>query len=551
MTDLPLTPRPAATLVPLRDGPQGLEVFMLQRTHKAAFIPGGYVFPGGALEPGDKDPLFTQGATSPDPHEASRLLGLEEHGLSFWEAAVRECFEEAGLLLAYGNDGQMAGATASLNLAELRRRLADGELGFAEACQAHGLRPAFDQLAYFAHWVTPTGAPRRFTTRFFVCEVPAGQAASHDGTETIGNLWIRPGDALMREEQGDMPMMFATRRTLELLASFTDTQAALAHARALRSVARHEPRVAAGPQGRRVLLAGDAAYAEVGKLDPLGRGNASSEIVPGKPTVLSPTVRRIAAPNPSYMTGPGTNAYFIGAGEDIAVIDPGPALAEHVEALLRHAEGRIRWILFTHTHLDHSPAAMLLKEKTGAQVIGRPAPPGDRQDQGCQPDIVPEDGQRLELGGVTLQAVHTPGHASNHLCYLHETEKILFTGDHVMQGSTVVINPPDGDLRAYLDSLVRLKSLDVEYFAPGHGFLMDKPHAVIDRIVAHRLGREAKVADVLQRLGSGSLEELLPLVYDDVSEKRWPMARRSLLAHLLKLRDERRASETAGTWQSA
>lgn len=552
MTDLPLKPRPAATLIPVRDGSHGLEVFMMQRTHQAAFIPGGYVFPGGAVDATDADAFFEQRSVGPDVVEASRLLRLENAGLQYWVAAIRECFEEAGLLLAYGEDHRIVDtdhAGSAGRLSALRQKVASGELPFAQVCRTFGLRLALDRLAYFGHWITPAGAPRRFDTRFFLCVAPQGQVPSHDNGETIGHLWVRPGEALERQRAGEMEIMFATKKTLEALARFDNTEALMHHARTQASVPTHEPRVSTARNGRRVLIAGDHAYAEVGKLDPAGKGTASCEIVPGTATRLSGTVRRVTAPNPSFMTGPGTNSYLIGNGDAIAVIDPGPTHEEHVQSLLAYANGRIRWILATHTHMDHSPAAHMLKAKTGAQLLGMPAPETARQDHAYQPDLVLEDGQRIDIGGITLRAIHTPGHASNHLCYLLEDERLLFTGDHIMQGSTVVINPPDGDLRTYLSSLRRLKELDVEYFAPGHGFLMDKPHDVVDRILAHRLARENKLIAALQAAGSATTEELLATVYDDVPEQRIPVAHRSLLAHLGKLDAEGRASAQGGHWR--
>jgi glyoxylase-like metal-dependent hydrolase (beta-lactamase superfamily II)/8-oxo-dGTP pyrophosphatase MutT (NUDIX family) len=556
MTDRLITPRPAATLVPVRDGPQGMEVLMLQRTHQAAFLPGGYVFPGGAVDASDADPYFQALLTSPGLHEANRLmnLDLEAGGLAFWIAAVRECFEEAGLLLVadqVGRSSLQQSQPDAERLSMLRGQLVAGDRTMADICRDLGMQPALDRLAYFGHWITPVGLPRRFDTRFFLCLAPEGQAASHDNAETIGYTWVRPTEALERYRSGELIMMFATEKTLELLSGFTDARAAMEHVRAIRSVIKHEPRVAAGSKGRRVLIAGDAAYAEVGKLDPTGKGTASCVIVPATCTSLSATVRRLTAPNPSFMTGPGTNTYLVGEGDDIAVIDPGPVLEEHVDSLLAHANGRIRWILTTHTHSDHSPASRLLKAKTGAEVLGLPAPAEGRQDQDYHPDVVLRDGQRLDLGGVTLRVIHTPGHASNHLCFLHEAEQLLFTGDHIMQGSTVVINPPDGDLREYLSSLQRLKEFDIAYLAPGHGFLMDKPHAVVDRIVAHRLARENKLIAALQGQPEASAESLLPVVYDDVAEQRYPMALRSLLAHLAKLRNEGIAVEQGGQWRLA
>jgi glyoxylase-like metal-dependent hydrolase (beta-lactamase superfamily II) len=304
---------------------------------------------------------------------------------------------------------------------------------------------------------------------------------------------------------------------------------------------------AIGSQGPRTVTAADPAYAEIGLIDPDGLGGASYEIVPGAVTRLTATVRRLTAPNPGFMTGPGTNAYLIGAGDDIAVIDPGPANDDHVNALLA-AGGRIRWILATHTHPDHSPAAALLKARTGAVCIGLPPPAGGHQDQSFRPDIVLADGQSLALAGFTLKAMHTPGHASNHVCYLLDRGRILFTGDHIMQGSTVVINPPDGDMAAYLRSLRLLDGEAIDYIAPGHGFIIGEPRAMVERLVRHRLLRESKALGALGRVGPATLEALTPFVYDDVPAFKHPWASRSLLAHLLKLQADGRAAERDGIW---
>jgi len=190
-------------------------------------------------------------------------------------------------------------------------------------------------------------------------------------------------------------------------------------------------------------------------------------------------------------------------------------------------------VLCTHTHLDHSPAAAAIKAATGAKIFGRPAPKG--QDATFTPDEVLEDGQRIQVGAVSLKAIHTPGHASNHLCYLLEQTKMLFTGDHIMQGSTVVINPPDGNMRAYLASLERLLAEDVAILAPGHGYLIGEPRHEIRRLVQHRMKREGKVIAALRTLGEASVGELVPLAYDDVPARLHGWAARSLTAHLHKL----------------
>ena len=191
-----------------------------------------------------------------------------------------------------------------------------------------------------------------------------------------------------------------------------------------------------------------------------------SELVPGVPRAISPMVRRILAPNPGVFTGPGTNTYLVGIDE-VVVVDPGPDLADdtsHLDAVVACGGDRIRWIVCTHTHPDHSPATAALKERTGAEVLAF------RTDDNL-PAVDTEigDGYVLEGTEFRLRALHTPGHASNHVCFLLEGEQLLFSGDHIMNGSTVVIRPPDGDMTVYLDQLERLRDLRLRNIAPGHG----------------------------------------------------------------------------------
>jgi len=190
-----------------------------------------------------------------------------------------------------------------------------------------------------------------------------------------------------------------------------------------------------------------------------------------------------------------------------------------------------------------------LKARTEATVHGLAARHREWQDTSFVPDVSLHGGERMELvPGTTLAAIHTPGHASNHLCYLLEEEKTLFTGDHVMQMSTVVINPPDGDMRAYIESLRSLLSLDLDWLAPGHGFLMAEPRQAMEKVIAHRLGREAKVLEAVRALAPASSSTLLERVYADVPPRLHPMAMRSLTAHLLKLRDDGVVAEREGEW---
>jgi glyoxylase-like metal-dependent hydrolase (beta-lactamase superfamily II) len=274
------------------------------------------------------------------------------------------------------------------------------------------------------------------------------------------------------------------------------------------------------------------------------------DIVPGIAARVNDAVVRLTAPNPGVMTGPGTNSYLVGRDE-LALIDPGPVSPAHCEVLLSTVGSRLKWILCTHTHLDHSPGARAIKAATGAQVGGfAPAPSDGRQDMGFAPDRILRDGDSVEIDGFRLRAVHTPGHASNHLCYLLQERKLLFTGDHVMQGSTVVISPPDGDMQAYLRSLARLLALDITAIAPGHGHVIETPHDEARRLIAHRLNREQKVLDAFAQKNPATLDELLPIVYADTPARLHPVARRSLHAHLIKLERESRVAETAGLWKA-
>ena len=549
-----MIPRPAATLILVRDTHAGMEVFMIRRSQAAEFVGGAHVFPGGGVDAADATSELAAYCEGLDDFEASRLLGVERGGLAYWAAAMRECFEEAGLLLAHDAGGRYADLNQPQRaevFAQWRKSVRSGQATLADLCREQQLRLAAGRLAYYSHWITQPGRARRYDTRFFVAVAPTAQTPSHDNSETVDHLWIRPAEALERHRRGDLHLVFPTIKTLESIAHFSTTGALMEFARSPREMPAMAPRAATTRAGRKILVPGDYAYAEVGRLDPDDKGTAAGEIVPGTVVQLSDKVRRITAPNPGFMTGPGTNTYLLGAGEDIALIDPGPAIDAHIEAVIKAAGARIRWILVTHTHPDHSPAAALLKTKTGAELMGMAPPPFGSQDQSFRPDRVLAHGERIELAGCVLRVIHAPGHASNQLCYLLEEEKLLFTGDHVMQGSTVVINPPDGDMRVYLDSLRRLQGEDIAWFAPGHGFLMDEPQEALEHLLNHRLARENKVLNAVREAGTATLDALLPVVYDDVPARVHPVASRSLLAHLIKLKAEGRVEEGQGAWRLA
>jgi glyoxylase-like metal-dependent hydrolase (beta-lactamase superfamily II) len=287
---------------------------------------------------------------------------------------------------------------------------------------------------------------------------------------------------------------------------------------------------------------------------PRCRLNARPGLIPEKSVPIASGVQRIVAGNAGMMTGPGTNTYVIGTGE-LTVLDPGPIDERHLAAILgegaaRSTGGRsaIRHILVTHTHRDHSPLAAELAQRTGAAIIGLPAPHDGRQDEHFVPSQVPQDGERLSLGGVAVTAIHTPGHASNCVCYLLERERLLFTGDHILQGVSPVILPPDGDMSAYFASLDKLEPLDFERIAPGHGEVMGDGKREVAALRAHRQQREDKVLRCLGQLGGATLDTLTPPVYDDVPADRHGWARLTLEAHLIKLKREGKVSEQQGSW---
>jgi glyoxylase-like metal-dependent hydrolase (beta-lactamase superfamily II) len=278
----------------------------------------------------------------------------------------------------------------------------------------------------------------------------------------------------------------------------------------------------------------------------------------GRVEWLGPRVRRLLAPNPSPFTYTGTQTYIVGSGE-VAVIDPGPDLPEHVAALTAAvADERVTAILCTHTHRDHSPASRPFQAATAAPIIGC-APlslddSGPRADEAFdaayRPDRILVEGERIAGDGWAVEAVATPGHTSNHLCFAFAAEGALFTGDHVMGWSTTVVAPPDGDMADYMASLDKLLARSDSVYYPAHGPAVEDPHAHVRRLIGHRKMRERQIIGHLER-GEGRIPAMVADMYADIDPRLFPAAGRSVLAHLVDLQRRNLVREEGETWTLA
>jgi len=548
--------RPAATVLLLRDSTDperpGIEVLMTRRSMTASFAPGAYVFPGGGIDDADAQAhgLSTRRPTQSDLHLTQAI------------AAIRESYEELGVLLAHRTDGTPVDDS---DIARLDRKAP-----FAAQCQAEGLTLDGAGVFVLAHWITDRDLPRRFDVPFLVARMPEGQAPVADEAEQFEPCWVRPVDALERHQAGHFFIIFPTIRTLERLQAHATVQAVLdACAVDDRPLWTSCPRAGFmhGTESRH--MEHEPPFGELALVCPDGQIAHSLDWQHEHPVQLLKNVQRLTAPNPGFMTGPGTNSYIVGdPASGHIVIDPGPDDAPHIERLWRAAGGRIQAIVCTHSHPDHSPGAPRLQALCVAAglekppILGLPSAPTSRENSRFTPERTLADGELLMLIGQagdttvshTLEVIHTPGHAANHLCLLLVEDGLLFTGDHILNGSTTVIDPPDGNMGAYLDSLDKLaercRMHGVEFILPAHGYVLGDLRAssgnisapaeggalrAIAQLKAHRLQREAKVARALQAAPEGSMDDWVKIAYDDVPERLWPVAKRSLMAHVERL----------------
>ena len=531
----------AATVLLLRNAESdgALEVLMTRRSAQASFAPGAYVFPGGGIDALDAAPATHAAA-------ARRPTQSDEH-LTEAIAAIRESFEELGILLARHADGRMAGDS---DIAAI-----DRHAPFAAQCQAHGLQLAADSVYVLARWTADRDLPRRFDVPFLVAHMPQDQTPVADETEQFEPVWVRPQDALTRHAAGSFFMIYPTIRTLERLAKFDHAGAVLAACAGEVPLWASCPRAGllGGKQAR--YMEHESAFGELALVCPDGQIVHPLDWQNQRAVPLLKNVQRLTAANPGAMTGPGTNSYLVGdPATGYIAIDPGPAEPEHLQRLWRAAGGDIRMIVCTHSHPDHSPGAAPLQAlcvqagRAVPPILGLPSATTARAASAFTPERSLQNGELLALAGQglegkithTLQVVHTPGHAANHLCLVLVEDALLFSGDHVLNGSTTVVDPPDGNMQHYLESLDTLDAAcqahGIEFILPAHGYVLGDARGTIARLKAHRLAREGKVLAAMQALPDGTLQEWVEHAYADVPPRMWPVAQRSLMAHVERIR---------------
>ena len=484
------TPRPASTLVLLREEAGTPQVLLTTRPKDLRFMGGAAVFPGGSTSPADDDPRW-QEHSALGGAAAGELLGLDdpERALGYFICALRETYEEVGLLLADGP------------IDRLSRDDADDAGLFLARCIAHDIRLRTDLLRPAGRWVTPLGAPVRFDARFFVAEAPSQWAPDPDPREVERCWWTTPAAALEELSQGRLMMAPPTSEMLQRL---------VAH----ESIDEIETSL---------------------RSTPVGGGDLIS-------VRLSPLVHVILAPNPGLMTGPGTNTYIVGAGPT-CVIDPAVDDAGYLDELFARA-GEVSCVLVTHRHPDHVGGVAAVTRRFGCPVRAF----GDRPAGGVAVEPI-ADREEIALGSIVLRALHTPGHASDHVCFHLEQAASLFAGDNILGEGTAVIAPPDGNMAQYLSSLHRLRDLHVDRIFPGHFRPLDGGRAVIEGYLAHRQQRRDAVLAAL-REGAATPDEIVELVYTDTPSNLYPVAALQVQAMLEFLEQEGVISRVEERWEA-
>ncbi len=573
----------AATVLLLRDGVQGLEVLMTRRSMQASFAPGAYVFPGGGIEADDEKYASNEQVAGLEPAQGaikfvvSRATQSTLH--TTWAlAAIRESFEELGIVLAKDASGAWIG--------QQQINALDRHANFYTQMQSCGFQLAANEVHFLAHWITDRDMPKRFDVPFLVARMPEGQTPVADDKEQFAPEWIRAQDALLKHEAGQFLMIFPTIRTLQKLRDYKTVDAVLHACASEKPLWTSCPRAGYVHCKEHRYMEHEPEYGELAMISPYGQIAHELSWQHERPVQLLKHVWRLTAPNPGMMTGPGTNTYIVGTPEKgYIVIDPGPDIASHIERILQATHGDIVAIICTHSHADHSPAAKPLQARVVESsntvpmsltaefakhicpILGLSSEATARDNAYFDPDITLSNNEQLAPYfrrpydetpyDISLQVIYTPGHAANHLCLILPEDGLLFSGDHILNGSTTVIDPPDGDMTAYLESLDTLHALcqqyDLRFILPAHGYVLSICDAaqgggdassdtrggaarVVAALKAHRLKREAKVMAAMKLKPQGTTEELVSIAYNDVDVKLWPIAARSLTAHVQRIR---------------
>jgi glyoxylase-like metal-dependent hydrolase (beta-lactamase superfamily II)/8-oxo-dGTP pyrophosphatase MutT (NUDIX family) len=495
-------PRDAATVILVRPRLEGTyEMLMTRRPESMKFMGGFFVFPGGAVDDHDQGEAIESLSTL-SPDEARERIGEDIEpaaALGLYCAAARELFEEVGILLARDADGKPVDPVrVREDYAQRRAAFAEDAETFAEFLNAEGLVLATDRLVWHGRLITPEASPIRFDARFFVASCPQAQTPVLDPKEVPEAVWISPAEAIRASGEKRLAIPIPTMAIVQGLS-------------------------------------------EVPAYEHLLRGARVSKEILSAP--LSPLVSYVLAPNPGPMTGPGTNTYIVGNGETV-IIDPAVPDGVYIERVAREAAARGRpvLILLTHMHPDHTGGASVLAEQIGCPVGAWK----DVDDALVTRPI--EDGEVIRAGDVTLRAMYTPGHASHHVCFFLEEERSVFAGDVVAGLGTVVIAPPDGNMRDYLETLDRLAATGLERLYPAHGASIEDGQGKLAEYIAHRKEREGQVLDALEA-GVPEIPSIVKRIYIEVPEVLHPMAELSVLAHLEMLEQEGRVARQGDAWK--
>lgn len=492
---MPVTPKDAAAIILLKDSDDP-HVFWVKRSTKLRFMGGFHAFPGGQLDKEDASIAVT---------------GCEGDEAAMRACAVREFFEEAGVLLAHGTE------RLSLEQIAAKREALNGNASFKQILEDDNLEIVASDFEPAGRWVTPHFAPVRFDTWFFLAWMPEAQEALVETGELETGEWIRPAEAFARWKRGEIIMAPPTLHIIQTLASHSHQIDSLSAALTAIPEARHG-------MVRRIEF---------------------------RPGIFLFPVRTPTLPPATH-----TNCYIIG-GDEVIVIDPASPYEEEqkeldlfLDALI--AEGRrVREIIITHLHADHIGGVEYLKARLGVPVRAH-RDTAERIKHTVTVDGFIEDNELIEIEGDPgwrLRALHTPGHARGHLCFYEEITGAIITGDLVVGIGTVVIDPPEGNMKHYFDSLRRLLALPkLSVLFPAHGPAIGAAREKIEEYIEHRTMREDKILAAI-KAGASSPHEIVEAAYTDVNPALWGLAERSTVAHLEKLEEESRVVRNNGAYR--